>query len=1019
MNNYQLTDQADRTAAITRHDESIFIDAGAGTGKTETIVRRIVSQIIESKDFSMENIAAITFTERAGAELRNRFRGVLLQEKADLSEAQKLRIDQVIASIDSAAIGTIHSFCKRLLTDHSIAANLPVGFQIGSESAGPRQRLLRARRMADLAFDNLSPVDQQLLLALDFPASAMQNLVIELDQKFAIANELQEPQEDQGESEAEKAVYRFIYDVINYLKADMQERRSSGEIEFDDLLIMTRDLLKSDSTLRQLVSDQYRVILVDEFQDTDPVQWQIVKLISQRSESDNTPKPGSLVLVGDPKQSIYRFRNADINTFISVKDSFAESESQKAQGFGSIRKLTNNFRTVTPVIEFVNWLFQDLDQGNPLEMGVSYKKLDPVHDPKDENAGPAVRIFQNPDELDSKGKPKHKVDTALECSWTAKEIRRAITQKYKVTMKGPDKSRVYRPEPATFGDVCILIPVRTQVGELIRALAANEVPFVSADPGIVFTRPLTSGLINALKVVAQTDDDMALWAALKSPLFALTDEQLYLYKSGPNSSWNIDGYAQGSEPLVQRAMEVFYDVRQKIGTQRPSLVLRELLAAQSIFEKLCAETDGAFEATALRMLIDHATQWENDGNTGLLEYIDALNILVDGKNKSLLPMPKEINQDAVQIMTIHASKGLEFPITVLTCMSNYPSYNKSKILISAEGVLEYNLGKSAEDVEIISAGYEDLRTGTEAVAERQEANRLLYVAMTRAQDHLVVSSLVSRIDSRSARIRDALVVLPPTAKPLFESVNHTHTVNECLPVKVEPPKSKADFRTDFDDELEKSRIRRVVSPASDGATDMKALSRAKVDDLDVSVLGAEVSLPQLDLEGSSEMIAALADRRPLGKALHGVMDMIMQLGEIPDQELLQSFLWEQAEKHGATAELASLAKRVSHLLKHEIVLEALSAEQRWPELHLAIADPDDEIRLAEGFADLVYKVGEDFVLVDYKTDEKVGVSQIMHYQQQLGAYALILEKLTGSLPARILLLHAEESGTSEIPIYLD
>jgi ATP-dependent exoDNAse (exonuclease V) beta subunit len=149
------------------------------------------------------------------------------------------------------------------------------------------------------------------------------------------------------------------------------------------------------------------------------------------------------------------------------------------------------------------------------------------------------------------------------------------------------------------------------------------------------------------------------------------------------------------------------------------------------------------------------------------------------------------------------------------------------------------------------------------------------------------------------------------------------------------------------------------------------------------------------------------------------MDMIMQLGEIPDQELLQSFLWEQAEKHGATAELASLAKRVSHLLKHEIVLEALSAEQRWPELHLAIADPDDEIRLAEGFADLVYKVGEDFVLVDYKTDEKVGVSQIMHYQQQLGAYALILEKLTGSLPARILLLHAEESGTSEIPIYLD
>jgi len=1018
MSNYELTDQADRTAAITNHDKSIFIDAGAGTGKTETIVRRIVSQIIGDENFSMENIAAITFTEKAGAELRNRFRRVLLQEKAGLSESQKVRIDHVIASVDSAAIGTIHSFCKRLLTDHSIAAKLPVGFYIGSESAGPRQRLLRSRRMADLAFDNLSEADQQWLRILDFPASAMQDLVIELDQKFAIVNELKEPREHQGESEAEQAVFRFIYKAIEYLKSDMQVRRSTGEIEFDDLLIMTRDLLQSDPALREIVSDQYRVILVDEFQDTDPVQWQIVRLISQPSEKADTPKPGSLVLVGDPKQSIYRFRNADINTFISVKNSFSEAVSS-VQSFGSVRKLTNNFRTVTPVIEFVNWLFQDLEQGNPLEMGVSYKKLDPVHNPKAENPGPAVRVFQNPTDLDENEKPKYKIDTVLECTWVAKEIRRAITQKYKVTIKGPNKTRIYRDEPATFGDVCILIPVRTQVGELIRALATNEVPFVSADPGIVFTRPLTTGLVNALKVVAQTDDDMALWAALKSPLFALTDEQLYLYKSGPNANWNIDGYAQGTEPSVQKAMEVFYDVRQKVGTQRPSMVLREIIEAQRIYEKLFAETDGEFEATAIRMLIDHATQWENDGNTGLLEYIDALNILIDGKNKSLLPMPKEINQDAVQIMTIHASKGLEFPITVLACMSNYPSYRKSKVLISKEGVIEYNLGKNSEDVDIVSSGYEDLRQGAEALAEKQEANRLIYVAMTRAQDHLVVSSLVSRSDSRSARIQAALNLLPPPEKRLYESVNHINTVNEDLPAKTKVRMAKSDFRTDFQVELEKSAIRHVVSPSSDGATEMKVLSRAKVDDLDPAALEPEAELPQTDVESSSELTAALADRRPLGKALHGVMDLIMQLGKTPDQETLQSFLWEQAEKHGALEEIASLTQRVSHLLKHPIVLEALSAEQRWPELHLAIADPEDEIRLAEGFADLVYKLGEEYILVDYKTDKTIGTPQIMHYQQQLGAYALILEKLTGALPSRILLLHAQESGTSEIPIYLD
>lgn len=1019
MNKHPLTDQSDRNAAISNHEESIFIDAGAGTGKTETIVNRIVSQIIKNDDFSMENIAAITFTEKAGAELRNRFRRVLIQEKINLSDSQKIRLDQVIGSVDSAAIGTIHSFCRRLLTDHSIAAKLPVGFQIGSESAGPRQRLLRARRIADLAFDNLPLEEQQRLRTLDFPASAIQELVIELDQKFAIVNELQLPQDYPGDSEYEQALYKFIYSAIDYLKIDMQHRRSSGEIEFDDLLIMTRDLLQLDPNLRQAISDQYKVILVDEFQDTDPVQWQIVRLISQRSASDKTPKSGSLVLVGDPKQSIYRFRNADINTFIAVKESFSDQGSSQSRGYGAVRKLTNNFRTVTPVINFVNWLFQDLEQGNPLEMGVSYKYLEPVHDPKDQNPGPAVRVFQNPKDLDENGKPKYKVDTALECDWTAKEIRRAITQKYKITTKGPNKTRIYRPEPATFGDVCILIPVRTQVEELIRALAANGVPFVSADPGIVFTRPLTTGLTNALKVVAQTDDDMALWAALKSPLFALTDEQLYLYKSSPQANWNIDGYAQGGDPAVQKAMEVFYDVRQKVGTQRPSMVLRELLAAQSIFEKLFAETDGEFEATALRMLIDHASQWENDGNTGLLEYIDALNILVDGKNKSLLPMPKEIDQDAVQIMTIHASKGLEFPITVLTCMSSYPSYRKPKVLISKEGQIEYNLGKNGEDVEIVSSGYEDLRAGTEAIAEKQEANRLLYVAMTRAQDHLVVSSLVSRADSRSARISEALVALPKPEQPLFESVNHLATVNEELTDRAKARKTKVDFRSDFSDELDKSRIRHVVSPSSDGATRMKVLSRAKVDDLDPSSLEDEVNFPQQEFESSDEMTVALADRRPLGKALHGVMDMVMKLGKVPDQETLQSFLWEQAEKHGALVELASLTKRVSHLLQNAIVLEALSAERRWPELHLAISDPDDEIRLAEGFADLVYKLGDEYVLVDYKTDKALGSKEIMHYQQQLGAYALILEKLTGVLPTRILLLHAKESGTEEVPIYVD
>ena len=104
------------------------------------------------------------------------------------------------------------------------------------------------------------------------------------------------------------------------------------------------------------------------------------------------------------------------------------------------------------------------------------------------------------------------------------------------------------------------------------------------------------------------------------------------------------------------------------------------------------------------------------------------------------------------------------------------------------------------------------------------------------------------------------------------------------------------------------------------------------------------------------------------------------------------------------------------LLKSEIVLEALSADQRWPELHLAIADPTDEIRLAEGFADLVYKTAKGYVLVDYKTDKEIGIDSLMHYEQQLGAYGLILEQLTGSRPERTLLLHITEDSVETIEL---
>jgi ATP-dependent exoDNAse (exonuclease V) beta subunit len=295
----------------------------------------------------------------------------------------------------------------------------------------------------------------------------------------------------------------------------------------------------------------------------------------------------------------------------------------------------------------------------------------------------------------------------------------------------------------------------------------------------------------------------------------------------------------------------------------------------------------------------------------------------------------------------------------------------------------------------------------------------MYVAMTRARDHLIVSSINLREGSRSTPLKKALESLGQpgdSLKRLFESVDHSHTINAPLPESQEPMTKLKGFRTDYSIEIQASTKRHVVSPSSDAAVEMKVLSSAKAEGWE---LGSEFDAEDGGVDDPtrcSSISLAHRDRRPFGRALHGVMDLIMKHGSSPDDETLQVFLWQLAEQENVLQDLPDLARKIQMLLESEIVQEALAAEQRWPELHLAIADPDDEIRLAEGFADLVYKTESGYVLVDYKTDKEITVSSMSHYEQQLGAYGLILKQLTGSLPERTILLHITEDAVDTIEL---
>lgn len=1022
MNDHRvLEDKEARDFALSAFGENLFIDAGAGTGKTRTLVDRIVNQIMKQPDFQINNLAAITFTEKAAAELRNRFRETFIKAKKQTTASIELeRIDRALSSLDSAAIGTIHSFCKRILSDNSIQANLPVGFQIASESAGPMHRINRARRVADKAWEGLSDEKKGILLGVNFGANHMEDIVAAIDEKFATVNEID--LDNLGKNQVlqyQQVVFEFIRHSINYLREDQEQRRESGEIEFDDLLIMTRDLLVNEKDLAIRVGNEYKVMLVDEFQDTDPVQWEIIKLISIEPGT-TSPRAGSLILVGDPKQSIYRFRNADIHTFLDAKANY--SANAVSGKFGRIVDLTTNFRSVKEVLEFVNWLFADNPDGStsPLNMGVDYKRLGVRHSPKTARRRPAVRVIKA---------PSSKVDkiTQVEFDWTAKEIRKAIDEKYAITEEvgeGESKRREYREQPAQFKDICILIPVRGHVNDLLRALAKHEIPFRSADPRIVFARPLVRGLINALRVVSQTDDDMALWATLKSPLFAHTDEELFKYVDGPEvkANWSIDGGATGNEPTVLKSMEILYATRLNADIVSPHAVLNYLLSQNQIFEKLRFDKNGEFEASALRMLLAHSSQWENDGGYGLLEYLESLNVLIDDKSKSSLPLPDDMEINSVEIMTMHASKGLEFPITVVSGLSSIIGANYETLLISRAKEIEFYLGRDKKKNWLASEGYKDLKETEVAEEERLELNRLLYVGVTRAQDHLILSAVASPGEARArsnALIR-RLQELEKEPDLPFEWANYPVELETDTEYSDEMASiEKLEFDADFSKEIAASKLKRVITPSSKGEINMKVLASAHQAPLEDPSTGDAYIEDEVESGSQAKLARQLAAGGEFGTAVHQVMEKIIKLGRIPDDELLEGFIWAEG------LEIAGkLRSSINAILKTDLLKEALASKERYPELHLSLVDPSDDVKMVEGFADLVYKSDEGYVLVDYKTDSPDSLKKrMLHYMDQLGKYSIVLESLTGQKPAHVYILHVHtdpktsETSAKSLPIY--
>jgi len=841
-----LQDAAAREAIRTDLARSMLVEASAGTGKTTCLVDRMTA-LVRSGTATVGQIVAITFTKKAAAELARRFRERLEKDSAhpDTLPADRDRLQAALAEIDSAVIGTVHSFCGRLLRERPIEAGLDPSVEtldgpaeqtlrdrawrqfcdrVGREAVltGHRHALeeagldLRDLRDAFVTFVahgdvrdwphatvippdigglleeicgeieeerksvNLAANKDDLLVRLegflrayrmrpdDSPASLFRAAEQLAGKCPKITQSLWLPGAPLVQQRAKKAdleawwaklaarieplvrqwhAYRYQF-VIPLLAAARdhyeQVRLDEGVLSFQDLLARTAALLRTRPDVRVAFAKRHPFLLVDEFQDTDPLQAEMLLLLTAGNDNatnwrETTIKPGSLFVVGDPKQSIYRFRRADIDTFEFVKQRIAKSG-------GEVLHLQTNFRTNRELVGWVNDRFGG-------RFATHRPAGAPAYGPdfSASHVGRRTGVAGCLTGLRQLRVKKGHVEAEAEA--VAQFIRRAIDHRLTVPRTSTDEDPACRPE-----DFLIVTWDTGELSTYAAALNAVGLPCdVTGRKGMHSKEDLAQ-LQLCLRVVADADDTVAALAVLRGPLFGFSDAELFDFRA---AGGRIDGRLHVPKALEKKDEQK--DLTDRLRTAADSFRRWRKLAGSLPLAAALAVAGprpgpgggaggggrgGGAAAGTIATFIERVRA-ERTLLTSVQDVVDRLEELVaDGTGKQdfdTLSIDATAG-GAVRVMNLHKVKGLEAPVVFLCDAdgpkrARKPTWHVSRSAEEVRGYLRvFRVGPFGKDLGTLAAP-EDW-ADHEAVETRYleaEYLRLNYVAGTRPGTCLVAS----------------------------------------------------------------------------------------------------------------------------------------------------------------------------------------------------------------------------------------------------------------------------------------
>lgn len=766
------------------------------------------------------------------------------------------------------------------------------------------------------------------------------------------------------------AFQRFVaeFGALRGLYADY--KRSAALLDFDDLLHHARDLVKGNEAVRQALARRYPRILVDEFQDTDPLQAEILWRLAGEGDAsepwqERAIRPGALFLVGDPKQAIYRFRGADVETYLAAKRALADRDPT------AVLEITANFRSQPDVLTFVNAHFSsmlDSSQGQP-----GFTALAPVRTQTERPSVAAFEISIGDQHRNARGGLVVDLVRRQEAAIVADIVRRLIGV-YPVWDKDLKQFR-----PARAGDIALLAPTGTSLWIYERTLETRDIPIATQAGKGFFRRQEVQDLIAVARAIADRRDTLALGALLRGPLVGLTEEAIAdeiesLRNAGDGSQrlhlWT--DLTKISNPILKQTLTVLQNLARKVRHATPYQLLAEAVEELQVRPILKARhLRGTERALAnVELVLEMARAY---AARGMADFSRALwQRWEDGDAQSEGRPDAEAN--AVSIITIHSAKGLEWPIVI--------PINSTTSLWSD---MSFLYRRRDDSVHFRVFGYPstdyDTVTQDEHGELTRERVRLWYVALTRARDLLLLPRQSERIDSDWL----SLVTLDIAILPLLDLTGLTAMAPPAV-ATIGNAQDSATWEREAAAIAASERKIQWHQPSRHEGTEVPASAADEV------FAGIDAFADQMP---PAEAQTPIQGGRERGLVLHKLMEEVLSV-ETQDNEpalkaragtlLAQLGLEDHADASAgpSSAEMASTVQRTLQLPEIVELRSRLQAEF-WV---YSGTEADSTLSLTAGIADAtaLNGAGQMEVVIDWKSDVDPAPAVVEQYRAQVRDY---------------------------------